>query len=209
MPDADIPPIVLIDEEIEQIQADMPMLPGTLRQILREAGLDYSVTETAINIDEPQVRDFLVQIAAGSEGAVRRRILNWLIIDVQGRVSAGDDTWEGKQLLPDHLISLAEMAEKGEISSNSAVVVLNEVLASGDDPRMIAEGKNLLQVSDEGAIAAIVDEVLADPASSASVADIKAGKDKAIGFLVGQIMKKSKGQANPAMAQKLIRERLN
>jgi len=124
-------------------------------------------------------------------------------------VSAGDDTWEGKQLLPEHLISLAEMAEKGEISSNSAVTVLNEVLVSGDDPRMIAEGKNLLQVSDEGAIAAIVDEVLADPASAASIADIKAGKDKAIGFLVGQIMKKSKGQANPAMAQKLIRERLN
>jgi len=209
MPDADIPPIVLTDEEIEQIQADMPMLPGALRKILHEAGLDHSVTETAINIDEPRVRDFLVQIAAGSDGAVRRRILNWLIIDVQGRVSAGDDTWEGKQLLPEHLISLAEMAEKGEISSNSAVAVLNEVLVSGDDPRMIAEGKNLLQVSDEGAIAAIVDEVLADPASAASIADIKAGKDKAIGFLVGQIMKKSKGQANPAMAQKLIRERLN
>ena len=61
---------------------------------------------------------------------------------------------------------------------------------------------------DEGAIAAIVDEVLADPASSASVADIKAGKDKAIGYLVGQIMKQSKGKANPALAQKLIRERL-
>jgi len=184
-------------------------LPGALRKILHEAGLDHSVTETAINIDEPRVRDFLVQIAADSDGAVRRRILNWLIIDVQGRVSAGDDTWEGKQLLPEHLVSLAEMAEKGEISSNSAVTVLNEVLVSGDDPRMIAEGKNLLQVSDEGAIAAIVDEVLADPASAASIADIKAGKDKAIGFLVGQIMKKSKGQANPAMAQKLIRERLN
>lgn len=209
MPDADIPPIVLTDEEITGIQADMPMLPGAFRQILHEAGLDHSVTETAINIDEPRVRDFLVQIAADTDGAVRRRILNWLIIDVQGRISAGDDTWEGKQLLPEHLISLAEMAEKGEISSNSAVTVLNEVLVSGDDPRMIAEGKNLLQVSDEGAIAAIVDEVLADPASAASVADIKAGKDKAIGFLVGQIMKKSKGQANPAMAQKLIRERLN
>ena len=73
---------------------------------------------------------------------------------------------------------------------------------------MIARAKNLLQVSDEGAIATIVDEVLADPASAASVADIKAGKDKAIGFLVGQVMKKSRGKANPSLAQKLIRERL-
>ena len=208
MPDADIPPIILTDEEITAIQADMPMLPGELRSVLQGAGLDYAMTETALNIAEPWVRDFLVQIAAGSEGDIRRRILNWLIIDVQGRVSAGDDTWEGKQLLPQHLINLAEMAERGEISSNSAVVVLGEVLASGDDPRMIAEAKNLLQVSDEGAIAAIVDEVLADPASAASIADINAGKDKAIGYLVGQVMKKSRGQANPGLAQKLIREKL-
>lgn len=208
MPDADIPPIVLSEEEIAAIQADMPMLPGELRSILTGAGLDYAMTETALNITEPWVRDFLVQIATTTKGEIRRRILNWLIIDVQGRVSAGDDAWEGKQLLPEHLVNLAEMAEEGVISSNSAVTVLHEVLVSGDDPRMIAEGKNLLQVSDEGAIAAIVDEVLADPASAASIADIKAGKDKAIGYLVGQIMKKSRGQANPALAQKLIRERL-
>mgnify|MGYP003508893662 FL=1 len=208
MPDADIPPIILSDEEITAIQADMPMLPGELRAILKAAGLDYAMTETALNIAEPNVRDFLVQIAAGTEGEIRRRILNWLIIDVQGRVSAGDDTWSGKQLLPEHLINLAQMAVDGEISSNAAVTVLSEVLVSGDDPRMIAEGKNLLQVSDEGAIAAIVDEVLADPASAASIADIKAGKDKAIGYLVGQIMKQSRGQANPALAQKLIKERL-
>lgn len=208
MPDADIPPIVLSDEEIAQIQSDMPMLPGELRTILHAAGLDHSMTETALNIDNVRVRDFLVHIAAGTEGAIRRRILNWLIIDIQGRVSGGDDSWDDKQLLPEHLVALAEMAEKGEISSNSAVTILHEVLATGDDPRMVAEGKNLIQMSDEGAIAAIVDEVLADPTSAASVADIKAGKDKAIGFLVGQIMKKSKGQANPALAQKLIRDRL-
>jgi aspartyl-tRNA(Asn)/glutamyl-tRNA(Gln) amidotransferase subunit B len=208
MPDADIPPIVLSEAEINEIQADMPMLPGELREILKAAGLDYAMTETALNISEQYVRDFLVQIAAGTDGEIRRRILNWLIIDVQGRVSAGDDVWEGKQLLPDHMVTLAEMAEKSEISSNSAVTVLFEMLKSGDSPRMIAEAKNLLQVSDENAVAAIVDAVLADPASAASVADIKAGKDKAIGYLVGQVMKQSRGQANPTLAQKLIRERL-
>jgi threonyl-tRNA synthetase len=72
----------------------------------------------------------------------------------------------------------------------------------------IAKEKNLLQVSDEGAIAKIVDEVLADASSAKAVADIKSGNDKAIGFLVGQIMKRSQGKANPALAQKLIRERL-
>jgi aspartyl-tRNA(Asn)/glutamyl-tRNA(Gln) amidotransferase subunit B len=208
MPDADIPPIVLSDEEIAAIQADMPMLPGEFREVLQGSGLDFSMTETALSIAEPAVRDFITQLAASTDGALRRRILNWLIIDVQGRVSAGDDTWSGKKLLPEHMIALAEMAVASEISSNSAVTVLFEMLKSGDAPRMIAESANLLQVSDEGAIAAIVDEVLADPASSASVADIKAGKDKAIGYLVGQVMKKSRGQANPALAQKLIREKI-
>lgn len=208
MPDPDIPPIVLSDVEIAEIQSDMPMLPNELRSLLQQAGLDYSMTEIALGIEDSTVRDFLVKVATETEANVRRRILNWLIIDIQGKVSAGEDTWQGKQLLPEHLIALAEMAEKSEISSNAAVTVLEEMLRSGDAPRMIAEAKQLLQVSDEGAIAAIVDEVLADPASAASITDIKAGKDKAIGFLVGQVMKKSRGQANPGMAQKLIRERL-
>ena len=106
---------------------------------------------------------------------------------------------------------LALLAEKGTISSNSAKEIFldlfNEKYA-GVMPEDIAKEKNLLQVSDEGAIAAIVDEVLSDPASAASIADIKAGKDKAIGYLVGQVMKRSKGQANPSLAQKLIREKL-
>ena len=100
------------------------------------------------------------------------------------------------------------MVEKNELSSTAAKEVFNELLTSDKTPREIAEAKNLLQVSDEGAIAAIVDEVLADPASAKAVEDIKSGNDKAIGFLVGQIMKKSQGKANPALAQKLIRERL-
>lgn len=209
MPDADIPPIVLTDEEIAEIQSDMPILPGELRAMLIDAGLDFSLTETALNITDASAREFIAWIATRTDNeASRRRILNWLIIDVQGKVSAGEDTWEGKQLQPEHMQALAEMAEKGEISSNSAVTVLFEMMTSGDAPRTIAEARQLIQVSDEGAIAAIVDEVLADPASAVSIADIKAGKDKAIGFLVGQVMKRSKGQANPAMAQKLIREKL-
>ena len=100
------------------------------------------------------------------------------------------------------------MTEKAEISSTNAKELFNELLGGARDPRALAEKQHMLQVSDEGAIGAIVDEVLADPASAASIADIKAGKDKAIGYLVGQVMKKSKGQANPGLAQKLIREKL-
>lgn len=208
MPDADIPPITLTEEEIENVQEDMPMLPARFRSILHDAGLDFALTETALNIDETYVRDFIVQIAAKTEGSIRRRILNWLLIDVQGKVGAGEDSWNGKKLLLDHLVNLAEMAERAEISSNSAVAILYETLESGDDPKLIAEAKNLLQVSDEAAIEEVVDAVLDDPSSAASIADIKAGKEKAIGYLVGQVMKRSHGKANPGIAQKMIREKL-
>ena len=100
------------------------------------------------------------------------------------------------------------MAEKAEITSNAATELFNALMSGQADPRKLAEERNLLQVSDEGAVGAIVDEVMADPSSQKALDDLRSGNDKAIGFLVGQIMKKSQGKANPALAQKLIRERL-
>ena len=100
------------------------------------------------------------------------------------------------------------MTEKAEITSNAATELFNALMNGESDPRKLAEERNLLQVSDEGAIAAIVDEVLADPASAKAIEDIRGGNDKAIGYLVGQIMKKSQGKANPGLAQKLIREKI-
>ena len=103
------------------------------------------------------------------------------------------------------------MVEENKLSSTGGKDIFVALFTSefaGKSPIEIAESKNLLQVSDAGMIAAIVDEVLADPSAAKAIADIKAGNDKAIGFLVGQIMKRSQGRANPALAQKLIRERL-
>lgn len=82
------------------------------------------------------------------------------------------------------------------------------MLKADGSPMKIAEAKKLLQVSDEGAVTAIVDEVINDPACAKAVADFKAGEEKVIGFLVGQVMKKSKGQANPSMAQQILRQKL-
>jgi aspartyl-tRNA(Asn)/glutamyl-tRNA(Gln) amidotransferase subunit B len=105
-------------------------------------------------------------------------------------------------------MSLSAMVDANELSSTAAKEVLFDMMHRSDDPRKIALEKNLIQVSDEGAISAIVDAVLADPASAKAVEDLKNGNDKVIGYLVGQIMKQSHGKANPALAQKLIRERL-
>jgi aspartyl-tRNA(Asn)/glutamyl-tRNA(Gln) amidotransferase subunit B len=204
MPDADIPPIVLTDEEIAEIQATVPALPAYYREKWAVLSLDKSVVEALLSTQSYAVLVAEVQDAAGDAAA--KRVAHWFASAVDA--SSEESAVIASTFTPEGFIELAAMVEKSELSSTAAKEVFNELLVSDRTPREIAEAKNLLQVSDEGAIAAIVDEVMADPASAASIADIKAGKDKAIGYLVGQIMKKSAGKANPALAQKLIRERL-
>ncbi len=206
MPDADIPPIILTDIEIADIQAEVPTLPPVYREAWKDLGLDRSVIDSLLSTQEFAVLITDIQQRAGDEAA--KRVAHWFA-SALGRADEDQSTASiSKELLPDGFIELATMVEKSELSSTAAKEIFGELLVSDESPRAIAERKNLIQVSDEGAIAAVVDEVLADPASAQSVQDIRDGKDKAIGYLVGQVMKKSQGKANPALAQKLIRERL-
>lgn len=205
MPDADIPPIILTDEEIAEIQATVPMLPPEYRERWLTLELDRSVIDSLLATQSYAELVTDVQEKAGN--AIAKRVAHWFA----SALGHSDDESPAPlvgELTSDSFIELAQMVEANELSSTAAKEVFLELLTSTQTARQIAEAKNLLQVSDESAISAIVDEVLADPASSKSVADIKEGKDKAIGYLVGQIMKKSQGKANPALAQKLIREKL-
>lgn len=205
MPDPDIPPVELTDDYIAKIQATVPMLPPEYRAKWAGLGVDPSVVNSLLNTRQFANAVTDIQEKAGDGAA--KRVANWFASAVG--VSDDEDVIKKDYTTDsDDLIVLAAMTEKGEISSSAAKDIFNELLNGATNPRAIAESKNLLQVSDEGEIAKVVDEVLADPASAASIADIKAGKEKAIGYLVGQIMKKSQGKANPALAQKLIRERL-
>ena len=207
MPDPDIPPVVLTDEVIAEIQSKVPMLPGEYREKWGALNLDKSVINSLLsNQDYAQIT---LEVQEKSGEASAKRVAHWFAsaLTTYDEDDAQTDS-ESIRVAVDDLIELAEMTEKSEVSSTNAKELFNELLAGATNPRKLAEEKNLLQVSDESAIAAIVDEVLSDPASAASIADIKAGNDKAIGSLVGQVMKKSKGQANPSLAQKLIREKL-
>lgn len=204
MPDPDIPPVVLTVEEIEAIQSEVPALPSTYRSAWSSMNLDRSVIEALISTQNYAILVNEVQLAAGDDAA--RRVAHWFASAVGS--NSDEQTTIATNFSSKAYIELSEMVAKNELSSTAAKEVFNELLTNDKTAKEIAEAKNLLQVSDEGAIAAIVDEVLADPASAKSVEDIKAGQDKAIGFLVGQVMKKSQGKANPALAQKLIRERL-
>lgn len=204
MPDPDIPPVRLTDEEIAEIQKNVPNLPPYYREKWQSMNMDRSVVDSLLARQSYAVLISDIQDKAGDDKA--KRVAHWFA----SAVSSSDEetSYIASTFVPEGYIELAEMVDKNELSSTAAKEVFNELLVSDKTPRQIAEEKNLLQVSDEGAIAAIVDEVLADPANAKAISDIREGNDKVIGFLVGQIMKKSQGKANPALAQKLIREKL-
>ncbi|HET8884340.1 MAG TPA: Asp-tRNA(Asn)/Glu-tRNA(Gln) amidotransferase subunit GatB [Candidatus Saccharimonadales bacterium] len=207
MPDADIPPIVLNDEEIAKVQTTVPKLPYEYRSSWQDMALDQAVTNKLL--DNQSVAKAIDAILERYDSDTTKRVVNWFssVQLEESHFAAVESGLVG----PQRLVELSQMVADNKLSSTGAKEIfldLFDEVYTDKSPEEIAESKNLLQVSDESAIAAIVDEVLADPASAKAVADIKAGNDKVIGFLVGQIMKKSQGKANPALAQKLIRERL-
>lgn len=206
MPDADIPPIVLTDEEIERIQSTVGMLPHDFRQAFSSLSLDSSVVTTLL-ADRHHAETVHGILQRSPEHAVRAA--HWFasvfkVSDEEGTVDL--ESKDGPTV--DDLLKLSEMTAADHLSSTAAKEIFLALVAGETDPERIANERNLLQDSDESAIAAIVDDVLADPSSQQSIADIKAGNEKAIGYLVGQVMKRSAGKANPGLAQKLIREKL-
>jgi aspartyl-tRNA(Asn)/glutamyl-tRNA(Gln) amidotransferase subunit B len=207
MPDADIPPIVLSDEEIERIQATVPPLPPFYRKSWKDLGFDSTVTSALISSQESTK---LIQriLETGNQSAARRVGL-WFLMAIDEQLDSDESVRTNRLPITDsQFIALSDMVENNELSSTAAKEVFFDMNRTSKDPRAIATEKNLIQVSDETEIIKVVDEVLSDVSSEKAVADLKAGNEKVIGFLVGQVMKKSGGKANPELAQKLIRGRL-
>ena len=206
-PDADIPPVRISIERVAEVKEALPMLPSEYRRAWAPLGLDDSVINTVLASQESAKIVAAIQTESGDEHA--KRVAHWFVSAVEAvdQETAGADE-STASVTAASLVELSTMVADNQLSSTSAKTVFNEMLRTGESPRAIAEAKNLLQVSDEGEIAAIVDAVLADPASQKAIEDIKGGNDKAIGYLVGQVMKQSQGKANPGLATKLIRERI-
>lgn len=201
-PDPDLPPIVLTEEQIAVFQSSMAKLPNDYRAILSEVGLDKAVAEDIIAVPDTAMTVGRVYELAGGPHA--KRVAFWLMQPQ----SEDDEAATGTSLSAsdENLIKLSQMVSDNKLSSTAAKEVLAEIFRKDDDPEKVAEAKNLLQVSDEGAIAEIVTQVLVDNPKAAE--DVKNGEMKAIGFLTGQVMKLSQGKANPALAQQLIKKQI-
>ncbi len=135
-----------------------------------------------------------------------KAVSNWLLGDISAWLNNENKEIGDLVITPDHLAELTNLIKEGVLSSKLAKKVFAEMLKDNKSPRQLVKDLGLEQVSDVGAIEKLVDETLAE--NPQSVADYKAGKDKAIGFLVGQIMKKSKGKANPPMVQELLKKKM-
>lgn len=203
MPDPDIPPVVLSDDYIAAIKAEMPLLPDDYRLQFAQINFDAKVIADIIAVPESAKLVARVLATAGPEHA--RRIAFWLMLSSPEDDIASDVSMP--HVTDDQLITLSQLVADDKLSSTAAKEVLAELQSQGGDALAIAAAKNLLQVSDEAAITAIVAQVLADNSKAAE--DVRQGEMKAIGFLVGQVMKQSQGTANPALAQKLIKQQLN
>ena len=200
-PDADLPPIRLDEAYVSDVRGNMPQLPDVYRDAFSGLNLDKSVVQALLA--KRSDADMILELMKVHGKETATRAAHWF-----SSVLAGDDGVDTSNLTTERLAELSAMVDAQELSSTAAKEVLSEMLVNGGEPRAVAEQKNLLQVSDEGAIAAIVDEVLADPTNAKALEDIKNGNERVIGFLVGQIMKKSAGKANPGLAQKLIKEKI-
>lgn len=201
MPDPDLPPIVLDQAYIDEVKAAMPLMPDDYRKLLAEIGIDARTAEDIIAV--PSTAQAVGRIRGLADASHAKRIAFWLL-----QPQAEDETAAATEVVAsdENLIKLSQMVAENKLSSTAAKEVLAEVLKRDADPETVAEAKNLLQVSDEGAIAEIVKQVLASNEKAA--ADVKNGEMKAIGFLVGQVMKQSQGKANPALATELIKKHL-
>ena len=204
-PDPDLVAIRLSEEYIENIKNNLPELPESRKErYLNEYGL--TLKEANILTSSKYLSNIFE--SASSICGNRKAVSNWLLSDVSKILNE-------KELEPDQIPfsaeSLAELVtliDKGTISSAIAKKVLNEMFEdSSKMPSKIIEEKGWIQISDEGAIKEVVLKIL--EANPGSVADYKGGKEKALGFLVGQAMKETKGKANPQMLNKMFIEEIN
>lgn len=194
-----------IDEEWKaRIASEIPELPDA-RQKRYVEGLSLPAYDAAVLTVAKETADFFE--AAVEAGADAKQASNWIMGELSAYLKAEGKELHDVALTAESLAGMIKLIENGTISSKIAKTVFKELVENGGDPETIVKEKGLVQISDEGALLKVVDEAINN--NPQSVEDFKAGKQKAVGFLVGQIMKATKGQANPQMVNKLLVEELN
>jgi aspartyl-tRNA(Asn)/glutamyl-tRNA(Gln) amidotransferase subunit B len=207
-PEPDLPPLVVSREWIEKIHAGLPELPDAkAKRFIAQYGL--SAYDAGVLVADKPVADFFeacVRAGEGAPGADPKAIANWVTGELFRLMKEADVEIEQVKLQPASLVELLALITKGVVSSTMAKAVFEEMFATGRPPGDVVAARGLAQISDVDALRHIVRQVIA--ANHQAVADYRAGKETALRFLVGQVMKATKGQANPTLASQLLIEEL-
>lgn len=202
-PEPDLAPIVIDAAWISQVQVDLPELADARQsRYVNEFGL--SDVDAGVLTQTLEMANFYdATVAAGGEA---KRAANYLIGDVNAYLNKNHVELQDTQLTPEHLAGMIALIEDGTISTKQAKQVFEAIMV-GEEPKAFAEKNGLVQLSDPAVLQPMIDEILDNNAQS--IEDFKAGKDRATGFLIGQLMKATKGQANPNVLNKLLIDSLN
>ncbi|OGW65423.1 MAG: aspartyl/glutamyl-tRNA amidotransferase subunit B [Nitrospirae bacterium RIFCSPLOWO2_02_FULL_62_14] len=210
-PDPDLVPIEISEEWIGELKKTLPKLATEMRgQFTEEYGLtDYAAGVLTADKDAAEyfVQSMTAAVQAGlpkADGA--REIANWATVDLRAFLNEKGVGFAESPVKPEQLAELVVKKHKGEISGPIAKTVLAEMFATGKSAGEIVKAKGLTQVSDEGALAKIIDEVIAK--NPTQVQQYRGGKEAVLGFLVGQVMKASGGKANPGKVNELLKGKL-
>ncbi len=201
-PDPDLVPVVIDEEWIERVRAALPEMPGERQQRFMDA-LQLPEYDATLLTASRELADFFEQVCAVYNHP--KKVSNFIGTELLREFAP--ERINDCPVTPEQLAALLIMMEKGTISGKIAKTVFADMLANGDDPEKIVKDKGLVQMSDEGELVAMVQEIIqANPDQAQQYRD---GKTKVIGFFVGQLMQKTRGKANPQLANKLFSRELN
>ena len=202
-PEPDLMPFQPTERWLEEVSARVVELPLARKQrFMRDYHLPAQDAQTFV-WDVP-LGNYFERIGGRSKNP--KAVANWVINNLRAKMTEANVSLEALAFKPEAILELIELVDGGKVSTRMAQEIFSEVFSTGQSPAKIAEQKNLVQVTDAGAIEKFCDEVIA--ANPGPVADFKAGKAVALNFLKGQVMKVSKGKANPAVAGEILERKL-
>jgi aspartyl-tRNA(Asn)/glutamyl-tRNA(Gln) amidotransferase subunit B len=206
-PEPDLPPLVVDDALVERVRRSLPELPRA-RAARYATALGLPAHDAALLVSDHAVAEYfdraLAAYGAGAEGA--KRVANWVngeVARLANETGLAPAEWK---LTPERLAAVLRLVDAGTIGGPGAKQVVEEVFRTGAEPEEVVRAKGLAQVSDEGALEATVDKVLA--ASPGEVERYRGGNKKLLGFFVGQVMKETRGKGNPAVVNALLKRKL-
>lgn len=206
MPEPDVPPVEISEQWVSDVKKTIDLLPAEIRTKLASVEIDQSLFD--IFLENRALLNLILAVidTEPKNQKLAKKVASWLTSDVLPLISGDQPEVKKLALSAENLIKLSNLVDSGNLSSTGAKQVLIEICKKDSDPEAVAESLSLIQVSDNSFIEKIVAEVI--DANPQAVADVKNGELKAIGFLTGQVMKLSKGQANPALAAGEIKKQL-